>query len=84
MLRMSKSKRNWMQGFPPKKEAIIQFSDGSFYSWPQLKWSVNNIQQLVPTKTVWRGASAGRPTIERHVALEELNIISENRRATIA
>lgn len=78
MLRMGKSKRNWMQGFPPKKEAVIQFSDGSFYSWPQLKWSVNNIQQLVPTKTVWRGTSAARPTIEYHTALEELNITSEN------
>lgn len=78
MLRMGKSKRNWMQGFPPKKEAVIQFSDGSFYSWPQLKWSVNNIQQLVPTKTVWRGVGAVRPPIERNVALEELSINSEN------
>ena len=54
---MSKFTHNWMHGFPPDKKYTIQFADGSFYLWPHLKWSFNNIQQLVPTKTVWRGSN---------------------------
>lgn len=51
----------WMEGLPPPPEAGIRFDDGSFYSWPQIRWTFSNIQQLVPTRSVWRGPDACRP-----------------------
>ena len=52
--------RGWMAGFPPAADKIVRFADGSYYSWPQMRWSFNHMEQLVPTKTVWRGANASR------------------------
>jgi CubicO group peptidase (beta-lactamase class C family) len=46
----------WMQGFPPPPDKTITFRDGSFRSFPELRWAWSNIRQLVPTVNVWRGA----------------------------
>lgn len=46
----------WMQGFPPAPGRTITFQDGSFRSFPELRWAWSNIRQLVPTVNVWRGA----------------------------
>ncbi|MGY4313527.1 serine hydrolase domain-containing protein [Bradyrhizobium sp. JR3.5] len=46
----------WMQGFPPPQDKTITFQDGSFRSFPELRWAWSNIRQLVPTVNVWRGA----------------------------
>src|SRR3954468_6045191 len=46
----------WMQGFPPPRDKLITFHDGSFRSFPELRWAWVNIRQLVPTVNVWRGA----------------------------
>ncbi|WP_441235517.1 serine hydrolase domain-containing protein [Bradyrhizobium sp. 930_D9_N1_4] len=46
----------WMQGFPPAPDRTITFHDGSFRSFPELRWAWSNIRQLVPTVNVWRGA----------------------------
>jgi hypothetical protein len=32
--------------------------DGSFMGWPQSRWTYNHIDELVPTKSVWRGSGA--------------------------
>ncbi|MDI1261974.1 MAG: serine hydrolase [bacterium] len=45
----------WMQGFPPPRDKTITFQDGSFRSFPELRWAWSNIRQLVPTVNVWRG-----------------------------
>ncbi|MBT1510413.1 beta-lactamase family protein [Bradyrhizobium sp. SRL28] len=45
----------WMQGFPPPPDKTIIFQDGSFRSFPELRWAWSNIRQLVPTVNVWRG-----------------------------
>jgi len=45
----------WMQGFPPPPDKLIAFHDGSFRSFPELRWAWSNIRQLVPTVNVWRG-----------------------------
>ena len=50
--------QKWMKGFPPPQDRIIRYADGSYYAWPQLRWSFNHIEELVPTRTVWRGAGA--------------------------
>ncbi len=52
--------REWMAGFPPPADKIVRFADGTYYSWPQMRWSFSHMEQLVPTKTVWRGAGAAR------------------------
>jgi CubicO group peptidase (beta-lactamase class C family) len=46
----------WMQGFPPPRDKTVTFQDGSFRSFPELRWAWSNIRQLVPTVNVWRGA----------------------------
>jgi CubicO group peptidase (beta-lactamase class C family) len=45
----------WMQGFPPPQDKTIAFANGSFRSFPQLRWAWSNVRQLVPTVNVWRG-----------------------------
>jgi CubicO group peptidase (beta-lactamase class C family) len=47
---------SWMQGFPPPADKTITFHNGSFRSFPELRWAWSNIRQLVPTVNVWRGA----------------------------
>jgi CubicO group peptidase (beta-lactamase class C family) len=51
-------KIDWMKGFPPAADKIIRYADRSFYEWPQLRWSFNHIEELMPTKNVWRGSGA--------------------------
>ena len=46
----------WMLGSPPPANRVIQFEDGSFYAFPQFRWSFSNYRQLVPTTSVSRGA----------------------------
>lgn len=46
----------WMQGFPPPPDKTITFQNGSFRSFPELRWAWSNIRQIVPTVNVWRGA----------------------------
>lgn len=50
----------WMKGFPPSPDRTISFQDGSFRSFPELRWAWSNIRQLVPTVNVWRGRSLRR------------------------
>lgn len=45
----------WMQGTPPSPDKTIRWADGSFYKFPQLRWSFSNMSQLMPTRSVWRG-----------------------------
>ncbi|MEH2484700.1 serine hydrolase domain-containing protein [Bradyrhizobium sp. AZCC 2230] len=51
----------WMRGFPPAPDRTITFQNGSFRSFPELRWAWSNIRQLVPTVNVWRGAGPASP-----------------------
>lgn len=42
----------WMQGFPPPEDKIISAVDGSFFSFPAIRYSVCHIRQFVPTTEV--------------------------------
>lgn len=66
--------REWMAGFPPSADKIVRFADGTYYSWPQMRWSFNHMEQLVPTKTVWRGAGAARPLPTTEHSFDEVTI----------
>lgn len=57
----------WMVGTPPAPEKTIRYADGSFYSFPQTRWSFSNIRQFVPTRVVSRGTGVASemPRAER-------------------
>ncbi len=74
---------DWMTGHPPAPDKVIRFGDGSFYQWPQLRWSFNHMEQLVPTKVAWRGPGASRilelgdfDFVEQDVALADGTTLS--------
>ena len=42
----------WMQGFPPPMDKILSARDGSFFTFPGLRYSVNHMQEFSTTRTV--------------------------------
>ena len=48
----------WMQGSPPPVDKRIRFEDDHFFNFPQIRWSLSHMRELVPTVNVWRGAGA--------------------------
>lgn len=79
------SKLGWMQGFPPKPEAVVTFADGSFREFPKSRWAFSHYRQLLPTKAVWRGRG---PVVELPRAEQDLGplavTVSDGRRITFA
>jgi CubicO group peptidase (beta-lactamase class C family) len=59
----------WMKGFPPPPDRTIAFQNGSFRSFPELRWAWSNLRQLVPTVNVWRGEgpASALPREERDI-----------------
>jgi CubicO group peptidase (beta-lactamase class C family) len=47
----------WMQGFPPPEDRVIRFTDGRYFNFPQLRWTVCHFRQLMPTVAVRHGDS---------------------------
>ena len=45
----------WMVGSPPPPDKVIRFADGSWFRFPQSRWSYSHIRQLLPTSVVRRG-----------------------------
>ncbi len=58
----------WMQGHPPPEDKLVHFADASHMRFPQLRWSLSNFAQLVPTKTISRGDTPvwALPRLDRH------------------
>ncbi len=50
----------WMQGAPPPADKQIRFDDGSYFQFPQMRWSVANFRQLMPTVNVARGLASAQ------------------------
>lgn len=69
-----------MKGYPPPEDKVISVEDGNHYSWPQLRWTFSNTQQLVPTKSIWRGAGAVRALELKDAGLDKLEITSQDGR----
>jgi CubicO group peptidase (beta-lactamase class C family) len=42
----------WMKGFPPPAEKTISAADGSFFTFPALRYSVNCMREFYPTREV--------------------------------
>jgi CubicO group peptidase (beta-lactamase class C family) len=46
----------WMMGSPPPADKLIRYEDGSYFRFPQLRWSFSHWRELRPTMTVSRGS----------------------------
>lgn len=44
-----------MQGTPPPAAQQVRFADGRFLQYPQNRWALSHLRELVPTVAVWRG-----------------------------
>ncbi|MBT1063517.1 beta-lactamase family protein [Bowmanella sp. Y26] len=55
------AKLGWMVGSPPPADKILRFEDGSYFRFPQMRWSVANFRQLMPTVNVSRGIGTPSP-----------------------
>lgn len=51
-------KLGWMQGSPPPPDKLINASNGTAFLFPQLRWSVVHMRELLPTVEVSRGVGA--------------------------
>ena len=47
-----------MQGSPPPLGKRIRFEDDRYLEFPQIRWSLSHMRELVPTAAVWRGVGA--------------------------
>lgn len=45
----------WMEGTPPPDDKVIRFEDDRFFAFPQIRWALSHMRELVPTANVWRG-----------------------------
>jgi CubicO group peptidase (beta-lactamase class C family) len=48
-------KLGWMQGSPPSPEKRIAFEDGSFVTFPRIRWSFAHYRELFPTARIAKG-----------------------------
>ena len=51
----------WMEGTPPPPGRQVRFGDDRFLDFPQIRWSLSHMRELVPTVNVWRGAGPAVP-----------------------
>lgn len=42
----------WMQGFPPAADKTLNSADGSYFTFPALRYSVNHMREFFPTRDV--------------------------------
>ena len=50
---------NLMQGSPPPSGQQVRFEDDQFLQFPQIRWALSHLRELVPTVNVWRGRAEG-------------------------
>jgi CubicO group peptidase (beta-lactamase class C family) len=66
----------WMEGTPPPADKQVRFADDRFLEFPQIRWSLSHMRELVPTVNVWRGPGApgsfGPPGDLAEAAIDQL------------
>src|SRR5262245_15335733 len=57
----------WMVGSPPPPDKLIRYADGSFYRFPQWRWTFSHWRELRPTVAISRGSGPAQqlPGAER-------------------
>ncbi len=72
----------WMQGSPPPQDKTIRFSDNQFLNFPQNRWALSHMRELVPTANVWRGSAPpsdlGRVNTATQAAIDALPFTDMN------
>lgn len=66
-------KFGWMRGAPPASKRRISYEGG--YEFPQIRWTLSHVRELVPTINVWRG-SEGPSHFERSDRASEIENLS--------
>lgn len=69
------ARMGWMQGFPPARDKIIQFADGSFREFPKTRWAFSNYGQLLPNRIIAKGSgpvSALPRALERMAQIDDV------------
>lgn len=61
-----------MQGAPPPAGEQVRFADGRFLQYPQNRWALSHLRELVPTVAVWRGSAAAAALPESPAAGQSL------------
>jgi CubicO group peptidase (beta-lactamase class C family) len=44
-----------MRGTPPPADKRIRFEDDRLFEFPEIRWSLSHMRELLPTAAVWRG-----------------------------
>jgi CubicO group peptidase (beta-lactamase class C family) len=67
----------WMVGTPPPLDKRVVFEGDHFFDFPQIRWTLSHMRELVPTTAVWRGnasaRSLGSPDASTMATLDELS-----------
>ena len=63
-----------MQGSPPPLAKRIRFEDDRYLEFPQIRWSLSHMRELVPTVAVWRGSGPAsvRSRLSHHTCVGRL------------
>lgn len=62
----------WMRGAPPAEDKRITFDRDDFLKFPQIRWALTHMRELLPTVDVWRGSN-GPSYLERRDRIEEID-----------
>lgn len=78
-------KLGWMQGFPPPTNKQITFEGGRYMNFPEIRWSLSHMRELVPTVSVGRADGAdlsfNEPSAADTAAVEALTFTDMNGRS---
>src|SRR5262249_3037839 len=55
------TKLGWMVGAPPPADKMLRFADGSYYRFPQWRWTFSHWREFRPTVAVSRGTGPVQP-----------------------
>jgi CubicO group peptidase (beta-lactamase class C family) len=66
----------WMVGSPPPRDKLIRYEDGTFYRFPQWRWSFSHWRQFWPTVAVPRGSKPARALqVDERDDLDEVTFV---------
>ena len=55
------SRLGWMQGSPPPPDRLIRYVDDRFLTFPQNRWALSHVRELLPSANVTRGGVPAVP-----------------------
>jgi CubicO group peptidase (beta-lactamase class C family) len=75
----------WMIGSPPPKEKLIRYEDGSYYRFPQWRWTFSHWREFWPTIAITRGSGpAASFSVELRDDLDALTFTPLGRSASMS